>query len=227
MNRREYLEELSNCLMSLSKEERDEALLYYEEFFEDAGVEHEQDVIKELGPPQKLAETIMNDSAINEERGLVLKQSYTEGSKTGNGHRSRTYGGTKATNSQGNTQKPQQKDYTALIIVIAILVVTAPVWISVVGAVLGVILFLIFSAAITVVTLGVMGVVFLIAGLIYLFVTPSVGLILIGVSLVSMGITTLVFTPILNFFIWLGKLTIKGSKSLYNMILGKVKRGEA
>ena len=133
----------------------------------------------------------MNDSAINEERGLVLKQSYTEGSKTGNGHRSRTYGGTKATNSQGNTQKPQQKDYTALIIVIAILVVTAPVWISVVGAVLGVILFLIFSAAITVVTLGVMGVVFLIAGLIYLFVTPSVGLILIGVSLVSMGITTL------------------------------------
>ena len=75
MDRREYLEELSNCLMSLSKEERDEALLYYEEFFEDAGVEHEQDVIKELGP-SKLAETIMNDSAINEERSCFKTELY-------------------------------------------------------------------------------------------------------------------------------------------------------
>ncbi|HHX56852.1 MAG TPA: DUF1700 domain-containing protein [Clostridiales bacterium] len=236
MDKKEFLEQLSNSLGSLPKEERDEALLYYEEFFEDAGTVYEQDVINELGSPQKLAESIMNDSAINDERGLVLKQNFTENTKSKGNSTSyksegKTYSNTQnannsGANTQGNTQKSQQKDNTSLIVGIIILAVTAPIWASVLGSILAVILSVILTVATTVLTLGVLGIVLFFVGIVYLFITPSAGLVFLGVSFVSLGITTLVFTPLLKFFIWLGKLVIKGCKSLFNLITGKTKRGE-
>ncbi len=252
MDKKEFLEQLSNSLGSLPKEERDEALLYYEEFFEDAGTVYEQDVINELGSPQKLAESIMNDSAINDERGLVLKQNYTENTKSKGNNTSyksenktynnignstsyksegKTYSNTQNANNSGantqeNTQKPQQKDNTSLIVGIIILAVTAPIWASVLGSILAVILSVILTVATTVLTLGVLGIVLFFVGIVYLFITPSAGLVFLGVSFVSLGITTVVFTPLLKFFIWLGKLVIKGCKSLFNLITGKTKRGE-
>lgn len=252
MDKKEFLEQLSNSLGSLPKEERDEALLYYEEFFEDAGTVYEQDVINELGSPQKLAESIMNDSAINDERGLVLKQNYTENTKSKGNSTSyksenktynnignstsyksegKTYSNTQNANNSGantqeNTQKPQQKDNTSLIVGIIILAVTAPIWASVLGSILAVILSVILTVATTVLTLGVLGIVLFFVGIVYLFITPSAGLVFLGVSFVSLGITTVVFTPLLKFFIWLGKLVIKGCKSLFNLITGKTKRGE-
>ena len=162
MNRKEFLEQLSDCLSSLSKEERDEALLYYEEFFEDAGTVYEQDVIRELGSPQKLAESIMNDSAINDERGLVIKQNYTENTKSQDNSTSyKNESKTKNVNTQEAAQKPKQKDNTSLIIGIILIVVTAPIWGSILGSILSVVLGVIFTVAVTVVTLGVLGVVFL------------------------------------------------------------------
>ena len=51
MNKQEYLSELEAYLASLSEEERNDALRFYEEYFEDAGPENEQQVISELGKP--------------------------------------------------------------------------------------------------------------------------------------------------------------------------------
>lgn len=59
MNRREYLDELNTHLMSLPAEERENAVLFYEEYFEDAGIENEQEVINELGKPYALAKSII------------------------------------------------------------------------------------------------------------------------------------------------------------------------
>ena len=49
---------------------------------------------------------------------------------------------------------------------------------------------------------------------------------MIGASFVSLGITSLIFTPLLKLFIWLAKLIVKGCKSLFDLITGKTKRGE-
>ena len=49
MTRYEYLDELNTHLMSLSAEERENAVKFYEEYFEDAGPDKEQEVIEELG----------------------------------------------------------------------------------------------------------------------------------------------------------------------------------
>lgn len=59
MNKQEYLSELKAHLASLSEEERTNALQFYEEYFEDAGPENEQQVISELGKPFALAKSII------------------------------------------------------------------------------------------------------------------------------------------------------------------------
>lgn len=58
MNRKEYLERLEQLLIVLPYEEREEALQYYTDYFDDAGVENEEKVIRELGSPEEVAAKI-------------------------------------------------------------------------------------------------------------------------------------------------------------------------
>ncbi|HWS29261.1 MAG TPA: DUF4097 family beta strand repeat-containing protein [Clostridia bacterium] len=62
MNRKEYLARLETALMTLSYEERQAALRYYEEYLWDAGEENEAAAIAELGSPEALAEKIIRES---------------------------------------------------------------------------------------------------------------------------------------------------------------------
>ena len=55
MNRAEYMRELSYLLQDVPDEEREEALQYYEDYFDDAGPDREEQVIAELGRPEKVA----------------------------------------------------------------------------------------------------------------------------------------------------------------------------
>lgn len=64
MNRDEYISELRSKLRGLREEDIEDAILYCEEYFEDAGVENEQSVIEELGTPTKYAAQIRADFAI-------------------------------------------------------------------------------------------------------------------------------------------------------------------
>lgn len=58
MNKEQYMKELDSLLRNIPESERKEALSYYEEYFDDAGVENEQQVIEELGQPSKVAANI-------------------------------------------------------------------------------------------------------------------------------------------------------------------------
>lgn len=61
MRKYEFLYKLEKALSSMDESDRNAAMRYYEEYFEDAGAENEQKVINELGDPEELAKTIMND----------------------------------------------------------------------------------------------------------------------------------------------------------------------
>ena len=61
MNRTEYMRQLESLLQNISATEREEALQYYNEYFNDAGPENEQNVIEALGNPAKVAENIKKD----------------------------------------------------------------------------------------------------------------------------------------------------------------------
>ncbi len=64
MNRSEFFKKLEQGLIKASKEEREAALDYYNEYFDDAGADNEQKVIDELGSPLQIAARIKADSAV-------------------------------------------------------------------------------------------------------------------------------------------------------------------
>ena len=56
-----YLQELTTYLTGLPSEERQAALTYYEEYFDDVGADGFAKVIAELGPPKRLAVQILSE----------------------------------------------------------------------------------------------------------------------------------------------------------------------
>lgn len=73
MTRAEYLAELDSHLITLPKEERDMAVRFYEEYFEDAGPEKEQEVMDELGKPYNLARTIIGETSLYSKSEVYIK----------------------------------------------------------------------------------------------------------------------------------------------------------
>ena len=63
MTRLVFMERLRSLLGSLPFAEQQEALRYYEEYFNDAGPENEQHVIEELESPEKVAQTILGSAS--------------------------------------------------------------------------------------------------------------------------------------------------------------------
>ena len=61
MNRVEFMETLSRLLQDIPEEDRIDALKYYNDYFDDAGSENEQNVIEELESPEKVAMKIKAD----------------------------------------------------------------------------------------------------------------------------------------------------------------------
>ncbi|MCI8895537.1 MAG: DUF1700 domain-containing protein [Lachnospiraceae bacterium] len=70
MSRKEFMARLEKLLMDIPTEERVEAMAFYHSYFEDAGEENEERVIRELESPEKVAASIkaeMNLEAGREE----------------------------------------------------------------------------------------------------------------------------------------------------------------
>lgn len=79
MNRSEFMAELRKLLVSIPEDDREEALQYYEDYFEDAGSENEEHVIKELGSPEKVASIIWMDAREgSQESGEFTETGYTD-----------------------------------------------------------------------------------------------------------------------------------------------------
>lgn len=64
MDRKEYLVRLKAGLNRLPKNEKENVIAYYTEYFEDAGEEYEQAVIEELGDPKEVAGRVLAEMAI-------------------------------------------------------------------------------------------------------------------------------------------------------------------
>lgn len=68
MSRKEFMERLEQLLMDIPQEERIEVLAYYNGYFEDAGVENEERIIRELESPEAVAAIIKADIGVEEEK---------------------------------------------------------------------------------------------------------------------------------------------------------------
>lgn len=61
MNREDFLMRLSSLLQDVSEAEREEALQYYEDYFDDAGKDKEEEIIDSLGSPAEVAKSIKKE----------------------------------------------------------------------------------------------------------------------------------------------------------------------
>lgn len=77
MNRLEFMSELEHLLEDISKNEREEALNYYNDYLDDAGVENEEEVIESLGSPGKVAATI-KAGLFSDEEGAFTENGYLD-----------------------------------------------------------------------------------------------------------------------------------------------------
>ena len=66
MTRREFITELASRLRYLPQKDLQAVLQYYEEYFDEAGAQNEQEVIRELKSPAHVASKILSDYAVKE-----------------------------------------------------------------------------------------------------------------------------------------------------------------
>ena len=115
MSREEFMRQLEKLLMDVSEEEKREALSYYRSYFEDAGEENEERILKELESPEKVAATIKADLVD------LRKKSSQDQSESRS-----TYSGNRTLN---------------MILIAAIVIVTSPFWggllVGILGSVFG------------------------------------------------------------------------------------------
>ncbi len=78
MNRTDFMRQLESLLQNISPAEREAALQYYNDYFDDAGPENEQDVMEALGNPARVAESIKRDQTINRASGRGAYKGETE-----------------------------------------------------------------------------------------------------------------------------------------------------
>ncbi len=172
MNRKEFMKRLRELLSDISESEREEALNYYEDYFDDAGTENEQEVIASLGSPEKVAKTIkdgLNDS--NGEQGEFSEtgfQGYGASEKDEVGYHEK---------STSDRVKGRGTPGLILLLILAILVlpVLGPVCIGIVSAVFG-----ILAAAVAI---------------LFALVVAGFALLLAGIAVFGTAIPTLIFEP--------------------------------
>lgn len=183
MNRKEYMQQLYLKLSSLAQEERDTAMLYYEEYFEDAGSENEERVIQELGSPEALAAQVIAENTIKHSK------SYQKASLD------------KKESFDKSTQGPRKGLSALKIFLIAI--ITLPISLPLILIALTIIGAAALCGLVFVIVLGVLVVVFTIMGIFLLFNSLPVfftqvglGFLTLGGSLVMLAFACLLLVPL-------------------------------
>ena len=189
MNRIGFMTQLAALLQDVPVEERREAMQYYNDYFDDAGAENEQQVIAELESPQKVAENIKADM-----KGM----SAYNGEFTENGYTDARFDDRKMPEKRYEYQgQPEQKEpprtsnTMKIILIIAIILVGGPVLIPLalgfVALVAGCLIALVaVFASIVVMTVSavIAGVVLVVNGIILLIPDFAVGIGLLGLGLI-------------------------------------------
>ncbi|MBQ2901427.1 MAG: hypothetical protein IJE49_06215 [Agathobacter sp.] len=233
MNRQEFMEKLEYLLRGIPENERADALAYYNDYFDEAGVENEYQVIQELGSPEQVAQTILED--VQREASQSVRQDYSSPEAECNeGHKEEKKNyeqqHTNTYTSQTTTTEKQGMPTSTKVLLIIVLILTFPLWIGIVaglfgglvgciGALFGIIVGLIGAA----IGLVVGGIACVIGGIACLMVSPVDGLVSIGVGAILAAIGILLALPcIWGVGIWIPKAI----KALVAWIKGLFHRNE-
>jgi uncharacterized membrane protein len=174
VNKEIFLKELKQKLTALSVEEREAAITYYEEYFNDAGIENEQSVINELGSVEKVANGILKENNYP-----VIDSGIKESEDN-------KYNKEEHSNNKIN--------YVGIILLVIIFSILFPVIVPIFFAILGVIIGFIFAG----VGIVIAGIAVSVMGLVTLFLTPMSGLLILGLGLILFSFGIIITTFMVN-----------------------------
>lgn len=193
MNRLEFMTELAALLQDISVEERKEAMQYYNDYFDDAGVENEQQIIEELGSPAKVAaEAKMglwgqgDGAAEYRETGYTDTRFEQTKAPAQRGAEQNFY-----RTKYGQNEKPRTNNTLKVILIICLIVFGIPVLLPLAAVLAGAVLALLAAIFLTFFAIALASVAVLVAGIV-LFCTGipalvsqiAVGLLLMGSGMV-------------------------------------------
>lgn len=214
MNRQEFLSQLAQLLEDIPEAERQEALDYYNSYFDDAGPENEAFVIQELGgDPQKAAASLKAEFQFartgRRNYGEYTEQGYHDNRIPRDGQMPQPVPmQEKRTRNHREFRKEFSRDNKTMKIIIAIviLVVTSTVWLGLLGGLVGLVFGLLGTvlslfAGLAAMAIGLIasGIALTISGIIKCFTSPALGLLASGLGLLILAVGILV----LILFMWL------------------------
>ena len=209
MTKSEFLEQLSAALAALPADEREEAMRYYNDYFDESGL-GEAEVVSRLGTPNEVADTILRDFYTGSEKSWNTKIPYENPADT-NAPGVNPANTTANDHSFRGTVRRVGKVMPAWAWIL-LAFVTIPVWgpivLSAIGVVFGVlcaVFGILLSLCFIVVALVGVGVAALASGLVTLFSAPPASLIIIGGGILLIALGTLLSIPT----IWLWSLVPK------------------
>ena len=193
MNRVDFLAELEQRLSGIPEEERQAAIQYYADYLADAGEENEAEAIRELGSPEKAAESIKADYYGTEfDESRFNHKDYMEkyGQRSGQGADPENRAGDAAGSADyGNAPAQKNSPWTSrglkILLIILIAIVVWPITLGVAGVVLGAaaaVFFFFAGLVIAAIAIMISGGVVAVTG-IALLVIPPAGMIVIGVGI--------------------------------------------
>ena len=211
MTKETYLQELRKGLKILPQYDRDEAVEFYEEYFDEAGIENEAKVIEELGEPKILAKKILVDvvdrkyeetmAAANADNSSSNAMAAVPAPAASGFDNNAAYGTQAQTlppvQPQPQVQEEKKKDQpsalkTLLIVLAAIFALPLS---PVIFALLIVVCVLVFVAFIVFISFLIAGISMLVAaigtivfGIIALFMKPLAGMVILGSGLTVFGL---------------------------------------
>lgn len=196
MNKEVYLKELHRKLKKLPEEEREAALDYYNEYFDEAGEENVQLVIKKLGSPSQVASQILADFAV------------------------------KDLDNNDESAKKGISAIWFIILAILASPIALPLLISVIALIFSLVVLcgsFIFTFFVLVLALSLSGIVSIIGGLSVFAQHWQTALFFIGSGLIASGIGILLFSPLVSVTKSTSAALAKWSKKLFDKLLKKRK----
>lgn len=106
MRREEFMAQLARLLTGLPENEREEAVRYYNDYFDEAGPENEAQVIQELGSPGKVAGIIRANLEDGQNRGEFTENGYRDSA----GERKPSYPSTERVQNGNNSGSQRRRD---------------------------------------------------------------------------------------------------------------------
>ncbi len=207
MNKKEYLKQLSEHLDKLPKKDYDDVMEHFEEYFDEAGGEGEEELIRELGDPREVATDILTKLLNDEEISDVDRTQEYE--------------------KKEQKKSDKEKSFFRYLTIAVLVILAAPIGlpltialIAVIFAMFAVVLSLVFALGITAFA-GVLVVLKLFFVSILLFFTsPPAGFVILGSSLIAVFGTLILIIFCMSFY----KLFIMGVKKIASY--ASMKRGE-